>query len=34
MRQALAYCIDKDAFVNDFMQGFGIAVHGYYGMGQ
>ena len=34
VRQALAYCIDKDAFVNDFMQGFGIAVHGYYGMGQ
>ena len=34
VRQALAYCIDKDAFVNDFLQGFGIAVHGYYGMGQ
>jgi len=34
VRQALAYCIDKDFLVNDFLQGFGIAVHGYYGMGQ
>ena len=34
VRQAIAYCVDKDAFVTDFLQGFGLPVYGYYGMGQ
>ena len=34
VRQALAYCLDQDALVNDFLLGFGIPVYGYYGMGQ
>ena len=34
VRQAIAYCIDKDTFIRDFLQGFGIPVHGYYGLGQ
>lgn len=34
VRQAIAYCIDKEAFVRDYLDGFGMPVYGYYGMGQ
>ncbi len=34
VRQAIAYCFDQDAAVADYVGNFGLAVHGYYGMGQ
>ena len=33
VRQAIAYCIDQDLLVNDYLKGFGVPVYGYYGMG-
>lgn len=34
VRQAIAYCFDQDAAVADYVGNFGLAVHGYYGLGQ
>ena len=34
VRQAIAYCVDDTAFVEEYLDGFGIPVYGYYGMGQ
>ena len=34
VRQAVAYSVDKTAFVKDYLQDFGLPVYGYYGMGQ
>ena len=34
VRQAIAYSVDTDAIVADYLQNFGLAVYGYYGMGQ
>lgn len=34
VRQALAYMIDDETFVEEFLQGFGITVQGFYGLGQ
>ena len=34
VRQALAWCMDRDQITQDYCQGFGIVVNGYYGMEQ
>jgi ABC-type transport system substrate-binding protein len=34
VRQAIACVVDSEAFVQEYLGGFGIAVRGYYGMGQ
>ena len=34
VRQAMAYCLDKDTLVNDYVGNFGLRVDGYYGIGQ
>ena len=34
VRQALAYCLDKDEIVNGYSGSFGMRVDGYYGSGQ
>ena len=34
VRQAIAYCMDRDAVVADYTGNFGIRVDGYYGIGQ
>ena len=34
VRQAIAYCMDRDAVVADYTGNFGIRVDGYYGVGQ
>lgn len=34
VRQAIAYCFDKDHFVSDYVRNYGISVDGYYGIGQ
>lgn len=34
VRQAIAMCIDRDSFIQDFLKGFGMAVYSYYGLGQ
>lgn len=34
VRQAIAYSVDKDAFVAEYLGGYGMPVYGYYGMGQ
>ena len=34
VRQAFAYCMDRDAVVSDYTGNFGIRVDGYYGVGQ
>ena len=34
VRQAIAYCMDKDALVKAYVDNYGMAVDGYYGIGQ
>jgi len=34
LRQAIAYCVDKDALCEEFLQGYGQPVYSYYGNGQ
>lgn len=34
VRQAIAYCFDKDAAVREYVGNYGIRVDGYYGIGQ
>ena len=34
VRQAIAHCLDKDALVYDYVGDYGVAVDGYYGIGQ
>lgn len=34
VRQAIAHCFDKTAFVTDYVRNYGIGVDGYYGIGQ
>ena len=34
VRQAIAYCLDKDALVSGYVGDYGAAVDGYYGLGQ
>ena len=34
VRQALNYAFDSEAFIRDFLGGFGLPVYGYYGIGQ
>lgn len=34
LRRAIAHCIDKDVITNEFLQGNGVPVYGYYGFGQ
>jgi ABC-type transport system substrate-binding protein len=34
VRQAIAYCLDKDGLMMDYVGNFGLRVDGYYGMGQ
>lgn len=34
VRQAIAYCFDQDALVDGYVSNYGLAVHGYYGLGQ
>ena len=34
VRQAMAYCLDKDTLVSDYVGNFGLRVDGYYGIGQ
>lgn len=34
VRQAIAQCFDKDAFVADYVSNYGLRVDGYYGIGQ
>ena len=34
VRQAIAYCMDRDALTEAYSGGFGIRVDGYYGIGQ
>lgn len=34
VRQAIAYCLDKDALVSSYVGNFGLRVDGYYGIGQ
>ncbi len=34
VRQAIAYCFDQDAMVRDYVGNYGLAVYGYYGLGQ
>jgi len=31
VRQAIAYCLERNEFARQFTQGYGIVVHGYYG---
>ncbi len=34
VRQALAYALDSDKFIKDYLDNYGLAVYGYYGIGQ
>lgn len=34
VRQAIAYCLDTDTFVSEYVHNYGLRVHGYYGIGQ
>ena len=34
VRQAIAHCFDKEAFVADYVRNYGVSVDGYYGIGQ
>ena len=34
VRKAIAYCLDKDGLVEDYVGNYGLRVDGYYGMGQ
>lgn len=34
VRQAIAHCFDKDGFVDEYVRNYGLAVDGYYGIGQ
>ncbi|MCR4876658.1 MAG: hypothetical protein K5922_05775 [Clostridiales bacterium] len=34
VRQAIAWCMDRDQLTKDYCQGFGVVVNGYYGMEQ
>ncbi len=34
VRQAIAYCFDQDVMVADYVGNYGLAVYGYYGLGQ
>lgn len=34
VRQAIAWCLDKDTLVSDYVGNFGLRVDGYYGIGQ
>lgn len=34
VRQAIAYAFDKNRFTREYLQGFGLPVHAYYGLGQ
>ena len=34
VRQAIAYCLDKDGLVSSYVGNFGLRVDGYYGIGQ
>lgn len=34
VRQAIAYCLDKDAMVTDYVGAYGLRADGYYGIGQ
>ena len=34
VRQALNYAFDSEAFIRDFLGGYGLPVYGYYGLGQ
>lgn len=34
VRQAIAHCLDKDAFIADYVRNYGLRVDGYYGIGQ
>lgn len=34
VRQAIAHCFDKDSFVSEYVQNYGMRVDGYYGIGQ
>ena len=34
VRQAIAYCLDKDNVVTDYVGNYGVRVDGYYGIGQ
>ena len=34
VRQAMAWCLDKDTLVSDYVGNFGLRVDGYYGIGQ
>ena len=34
VRQAIAWCMDRDALIEDYCQGFGVRVDGYYGIEQ
>ena len=34
VRQAMAMCLNRDAFIRDFLGDYGMAVYSYYGLGQ
>lgn len=34
VRQAIAHCLDRDAFIKEFLNGEGYPVYSYYGLGQ
>ena len=34
VRQAMAMCLNRDAFIRDFLGNYGMAVYSYYGLGQ
>lgn len=34
VRKAIAMCLDKEAFIVEFLKGHGMQVHSYYGLGQ
>jgi len=34
VRQAIAYCFDQNTMVQEYVGNYGLAVHGYYGLGQ
>ncbi len=34
IRQAIAWCLDKDKLVEDYVSNYGLRVEGYYGLGQ
>lgn len=34
VRQAIAHCFDKESFVSEYVRNYGLAVDGYYGIGQ